>query len=224
MLINSKDISIYSCICTSFKPSTANYSFNGTFNPANSLKAIKGQIQENTRDLDTSFVFTGSKEVLKKNISRFIEDIKDSIIQHEGIHYEVLLEGANIPENITRGWIKLPLKLTLIDMFESEKSISTTSNTSINITSPKPCTAIVELTANTNVISYTFKINDNEITVKNIKGNEIIYIGNGEVLAGTKSKIDDVDIWEMPRLKTGNNIITVSRADVTLKIKYKQRW
>lgn len=224
MLINSKDISTYSCICTSFKPSTSNYSFNGTFNPANGLKAIKGQVQENTRDLDTSFVFTGSKEVLKKNISRFIEDIKDSIIQHEGMYYEVLLEGANIPENITRGWIKLPLKLILLDVYESEKTLTTTANTDINITSPKPCMALVELRANTNVISYIFKINDNEITVKNIKGNEPIYIGNGEVLADTNSKIDDVDIWEMPKFKPGNNAITVNRADVTLKIKYKQRW
>lgn len=224
MLINSKDISIYNCICTKFKPSTSNYSFNGTFVSSNGLKASTGQIQEDTREIDAEFIFKGDKDTIQRNISRFIEEIKESIIESCSFFYETILEGRAEFEVFTNNSVKLPLKLTLIDMFEAEKSISTTSNTNINITSPKPCTALIELRANTNVISYTFKINDNEITVKNIKSNEIVYIGNGEVLAGTKSKIEDVDIWEMPRLKPGNNVITVNRADVTLKIKYKQRW
>ena len=74
------------------------------------------------------------------------------------------------------------------------------------------------------MISYTVTINDTEIVVNNIKANETIYIGSGKVVAGGKSKINDVDMFEFPILKPGVNNITVNRSDVDLKIKYCERW
>lgn len=221
MLINSKNINIYNCKCIRFKPSTSNYSFNGTFVSSNTNT---GQTQENTRSIDAIFIFTGTKDTILRNISRFIEEIKESIIESCSFFYQVIFEGEANLEVLTNNSVKLPLKLTLIDLYEGDKSLSITANKSINISSPKPCTARVELRANTNVISYTFKINDNEITVKNIKGNETVYIGSGKVTAGGKSKINDVEMWEFPVLKPGTNNISVNRSDVNLTIKYNERW
>ena len=63
-----------------------------------------------------------------------------------------------------------------------------------------------------------------DITVNNIKGNETISIGSGKVLAGGKSKIEDVDIWEFPILRAGSNTIKVNREDVNVTVKYNERW
>ena len=109
-------------------------------------------------------------------------------------------------------------------MFESEKSITTNTNKTITINSPKPCYANLEISSNTAVISCIVKVNETEITVKNIKANETIYIGKGKVLAGDKSKIEDVDIWEFPILKPGSNKISVNRSDVNVTVKYNERW
>ena len=109
-------------------------------------------------------------------------------------------------------------------MYESEKSITTNTSKTININSPKPCYANLEISANTNVISAVISINDTDITVNNIKGNEKIYIGSGKVLAGGKSKIEDVDIWEFPILRPGSNTIKVNREDVNVTVKYNERW
>ena len=94
----------------------------------------------------------------------------------------------------------------------------------ITINSPKPCYANLEILANTNVTEAVISINDTDITVNNIKGNETISIGSGKVLAGGKSKIEDVDIWEFPILRPGSNTIKVNREDVNVTVKYNERW
>ena len=71
-------------------------------------------------------------------------------------------------------------------MYEAEKSITTNTNGLININSPKPCYANLEISANTNVISAVISINDTDITVNNIKGNETVI---GECAFGNKTDI-----------------------------------
>ncbi|WP_297130789.1 phage distal tail protein [Terrisporobacter sp.] len=223
--INNKELNLFgiSKVIT-FTASPSNYNNNGFWNEG-TLKPIKGRKTETYRQLNTKFLFKGeNRELILKNISRFIEECKDCIFERDNLYYEVEVNNSKEPEIINTTTYILEVEFSVLDVYQDEKSITTTQNTTISINSPKPCYANLELSADTNVISYTVTINDTEIVVKNIKGNETIYIGSGKVIAGGKSKINDVEMWQFPILEPGTNNITVNRADVNLKIKYNERW
>lgn len=223
MLINNKYLEIFNCKPLKFIVNHSSYT-NGSIFKSNSLMYSEGYNQEGLRSLETVFLFKGNRKEVQRNISKFIEEVKQSIIKKDDLNYKVNISSDEYIDILTKYSNKQSIKFDVLDVYEDEKSITTTQNTNINISSPKPCYANLELNAGTNVISYTVTINDTEIVVKNIKGNETIYIGNGKVTAGGKSKINDVEMWEFPILKPGVNNITVNRADVSLKIKYNERW
>lgn len=223
MIINNKNINIFKCKCIKFTPNLSTYK-NNSIIYVNNLNPHKGKNIEELRTIDAIFIFYGSKENIQKNMSRFIENIKYSIIRIGNFYYEVNIKTTSDPIVVTNNSCKLNLTFDLLNMYEAEKSITTNTNTTISIESPKPCYANLEISSNTSVIEAIISINDTNISVKNIKGNETVYIGSGKVLAGGKSKIDDVDIWEFPILKPGSNTITVNRSDVNLTVKYNERW
>lgn len=223
MLINNKKIETFDCKPLKFLVNHSNYTNESIF-VNNSLIHSEGYNKEELRSLETEFLFRGTRSDVEKNISRFIEEVKRSIIKKGNLNYKVNIASSEYIDILTKYSNKQSIKFDVLDVYEDEKSITTTKSTTININSPKPCYANLELSADTNVISYTVTINDTEIVVKNIKGNETIYIGSGKVIAGGKSKINDVEMWQFPILKPGINNITVNRADVNLKIKYNERW
>ncbi|MEG2246303.1 MAG: hypothetical protein RSC84_02540 [Peptostreptococcaceae bacterium] len=196
----------------------------GSYWNEKSLVPIRGKKIETYRDLYASFIIHGYIPSTGKVVSAFLEDIKNCTLKNNDLYYNVEIKEQEIKTQEFDNFEYIQLYFNCSDVYESEKSIATTNNTTITINSPKSCYANLELTSTTNVISYTVKINDTEIVVKNIKGNETVYIGSGKVTAGGKSKINDVDLWEFPQLKPGINNITVNRADVTLKVKYNERW
>lgn len=226
MIINNKTLDTFGISkVIKFSYGTSNYNNLGSYWNEGSLKPVKGIKNETYRTLSTKFLFKGNDRVeINKNISRFIEECKDGKFKDKNLTFDVELSSNNEPEPINPKMSILELEFNLLDLYEDEKSITKNTNFNITINSPKECYANLELNATTNVISYTVKINDTEIVVKNIKGGETVYIGSGKVIAGGKSKIEDVDIWEFPRLKPGINKIEVSRADVNLTIKYNERW
>ena len=208
-----------------FHTNTASYNNIGSHWNIGSLKAIKGIKSENYRALNTKFLFKGSSRLeILKNISKFIEESKECIFYRDNLYYEVEITDSVEPEILNPGTYILTINYNVLDVYEAEKSITKNANFIIDINSPKPCYANLELRSETNVISYTVTMNDVEITVRNIKGGETVYIGSGKVTAGGKSKIGDVDMFEFPILKPGVNNITVNRSDVDLKIKYCERW
>ncbi|WGX77377.1 hypothetical protein QJS64_19410 (plasmid) [Paraclostridium bifermentans] len=182
------------------------------------------QVSENGREIDSTFLFTGSKDLIQRNISRFIENIKSSIIESCSFFYKVNFNGSAKPDVFTNNSVKLSLKLDLKDVYETEKSIQINTTNTININSPKVCDAILEVSSQTNVIKCTISINSKEILIKNIKGGEPIYIGDGKIISNNTSKIGDVELWEFPILYPGYNYISVDREDVNLTIRYCERW
>lgn len=224
MIINGKTESELNVICD--KPiidkscySTSEGLWNG------SLVPIKSNFKETYRIFRCVFAFLAKdNKTLLKNISKFIEEVKSCTIEYEGFLYDLQLKSKDITPDDYENAESVSLEFDVLDMYEAEKSITTKQSTTININSPKPCYANLELSASTSVISYTVNINDTEIVVNNIKGNETVYIGSGKVIAGGKSKINDVDIWEFPILNPGTNKIEVNRSDVDLTIKYCERW
>lgn len=223
MLINNKKIEIFNCRPLKFLVNHSNYKNENIFTN-NSLTYFEGYNTEGLRALETEFLFRGNKSNVQKYTSKFIEEVKKSIIKKDNLNYKVNIASSEYLNILTRYSNKQNIKFDVLDIYEDEKSITMTENTKITINSPKPCYANLELSASANVINYTVTINDTEIIVKNIKGNETVYIGSGKVTAGGKSKINDVDMWEFPVLKPGANEITVNREDVNLTIKYNERW
>lgn len=223
MLINNKELEEFNCRCIKFIPSHSNYS-NLNKEYFNSLAPIKGYNVEEARILKTTFVFKGDSNQAARNRSKFIEEIKSCTIKNGDFIYLVNISTSQQFDRITQFSHKQDIDFELLDVYESEKSITTNTNKTITINSPKPCYANLEISANTNVISAIISINDIDITINNIKGNETIYIGSGKVLAGGKSKIDDIDMWEFPILRPGLNEISVNREDVNVTVKYNERW
>lgn len=220
---NADDFGISKVI--KFHTNTASYNNIGSHWNTGSLKAIKGIKSENYRVLNTKFLFKGSSRLeILKNISKFIEESKECIFYRDNLYYEVEIADSVEPEILNPEAYILTINYNVLDVYESEKSITTNTNKTITINSPKPCYANLEISSNTAVISCIVKVNDTDITVNNIKGNETIYIGSGKVLADGKSKIEDVDIWDFPVLKPGANEISVSREDVNVTVKYNERW
>lgn len=215
ILINNTDIKIYNCKCLKFVPSSSSYNFDETTGV---------QVSENGREIDSTFLFTGSKDLIQRNISRFIENIKSSIIESCSFFYKVNFNGSAKPDVFTNNSVKLSLKLDLKDVYETEKSIQINTTNTININSPKACDAILEIRSETNIIKCTVSINGEEISIKNIKGGEPIYIGDGKIISNNTSKVDDIELWQFPILYPGDNYISVDREDVYLTIKYKERW
>lgn len=224
--INNKDLNRFGISkVIKFHSNTSSYNNTGAYWNTGSLKAIKGIKSETYRSLNTKFLFKGSSKLeILKNISKFIEESKECIFYRDNLYYEVEIANSVEPEILNLGSYILSINYNILDIYEAEKSVIINENTKITINSPKPCYANLEITSTTSVISYTVTINDTEMVVNNIKANETIYIGSGKVVAGGKSKINDVDMFEFPILKPGVNNITVNRADVNLKIKYCERW
>lgn len=224
--INSKNLDDFKISkVIKFHTNTSSYNNIGSHWNTGSLKAIKGIKSENYRVLNTKFLFKGSSRLeILKNISKFIEESKECIFYRDNLYYEVEIADSVEPEILNPGAYILTINYNVLDVYESEKSITTNTSKTITINSPKPCYANLEILANTNVTEAVISINDTDITVNNIKGNETISIGSGKVLAGGKSKIEDVDIWEFPILRPGSNTIKVNREDVNVTVKYNERW
>lgn len=83
---------------------------------------------------------------------------------------------------------------------------------------------ILELTSEIDQIDVKLSgLSPDDILIKNLKANEKIIMDGykGTILAGTKNKFPDVDIWDFPTLKGGLNTLTLSRNNLILTVKYK---
>ena len=214
----------YNAVLDEFIVDRTKYSVSGEFQTFG-LNPSKGIRTETVRKLRMSLGLLGTQFDRIKNSTRLLNDLKDCTIYKDGLYYEVTLPEQDItPEEYGDEAEYLEIDLNLIHVKEPPIIKTITANTTIHINSPKSCYADLEIRATIPIISYTIKINDTTIIVKNIKASETIYIGSGKVTTGGLSKMNDVEMWEFPLLMPGSNNITVNRSDVSLTIKYNERW
>lgn len=227
VLLNNLNIEDkFNCKIIEFNPDATKFASIASYWPKYALQPVRVKSREHTfRNLIVKILFYGDYETTLENISKFIEESKESTFKYFNKYYDVSIsEGDNKENLINSNTKKIELEYEILNCYEDEKIITTNTSISLIINSPKSCYANLELRSNTNVISCIVKINETEIIVRNIKGNEVVYIESGKVTAGGKSKMNDVDIWEFPRLKPGVNNISVSREDINLIVKYNERW
>lgn len=209
----------------SFKYNLGSYETVGSSWNVGAIKAVRGLHQETYGTLNTKFLVEGNSKInILKNIALFIEESKSGTFYDDGIYIDVEYTGSTEPQRVTDTMYIIEIPYSILNTYEAERSFPTNKNTILTSNTIKPCMAVVEIVSNaTSTISYTFSINDNTIKVKNLTQGKKIIIGNGKILEDNNSKVADVDLLEFPKLKRGDNNITVNRSDVSLTIKYKER-
>lgn len=165
----------------------------------------------------------------ERNISNFLAqtkkcDIKFKNIEHFFKCYYVShsIEPTGFDELLT-------LKITFEAIeCENEKVEVLENNTTfvINNTGNVVTPARLEITPKAAFIDFTIEgLTDDPIKIKSLESGTTLIIDNPSIedIEGNDN-FEKVELWEFPRLLPEKNTIKVSRAEVTIKIKYNPRW
>ena len=214
----------YNCKIIEFNADATKFVSIGNYWPKKSLQGIRVNSRVHTfRNLELIIHFYGG-EVSEDNIIRFIEDSSNCTFRYKNKNYDVSIkEDDNKPINLNSNTTKIALSYDILNVYKDTKTVNIADDSTINISSPKYCYANLEITASTSLPRCNITLNGYVITIKNLKANETIYIGSGKIIAGGKSKMDDVDMWDFPKLNPGSNTVSIDN-NVALKIKYNERW
>lgn len=164
-------------------------------------------------------------EVLTK-ISNILVNCKNGTLKFDDVKYYFnisLTEHSTKIINNVAAELTLNFQSTYKYLDEVTNNYSTASFT-VNCTSniDTPCTLV--LTVPIDTISISIQGFEDTITINNLKANTPVTITDKDVLENGITKFDDVDIWEFPKLKPGNNNITLSTSNCTTTIKYNPRF
>ena len=76
-------------------------------------------------------ILAEDNKTLLKNISKFIEEVKNCTIEHEGFLYDLQLKSKDITPDDYENAESISLEFDVLDMYEAEKSITTKQSTTI---------------------------------------------------------------------------------------------
>ena len=168
------------------------------------------------------------EDVLTK-ISNILDLCKSGILKFQDIDYYY---NISLTSSINKRIICKVYELTLEYqssykyLEEVTETISRIITKTIIVNSNTITPAIIEITPSVTSIDLVLTINGETITVNNLTASKKIIL-NGEDCTVTElgiNKFKDMDLWEFPRLSPGANIITCSRNNVDITIKYKPRF
>ena len=225
VLINSANLnSKYNCKVIEFNADATKFGNMGNYWPKKALHGVRVNSRVHTfRNLELIVHFYGG-EISDENIIKFIEHSSSCTFKYKNKNYDVSIkEEDNKSIVLNSNTTKITLRYDILNVYKDTKTVTIAGSGTININSPKECYANLEITSSVPLPSCKIMINGYVITIKNLKANETIYIGSGKVIAGGKSKMNDVDMWEFPALKSGVNTISIDN-NVGLTVKYNERW
>lgn len=230
MLINNKNISEFNAKLLSRSISNAEFNItnewlNNSINPLIS-KDYNYKYKKLKFSLDIQCSNASELETIKSNLFKelAISTIKFSDINY---YYDGFVTTISEPSFITEVFETITFEMFVIAHGkETIKNIKLGDTTcTFNVDGNQVTPAIAEIIPSLDLIDLTLEgLSEDPIILKNLKDGETIYIGNGKVTAGGKSKINDVDMWEFPNLKPGQNTIKINKANCTINIKYKPRY
>lgn len=163
-----------------------------------------------------------------KNISDFMAnfideaDIKFNNLEH---YFHVYLTSSSIEDTEFDEWLYLNLEFDGYEYGEEviEVMDGVTEKT-IFVKGNMETSCIIEITPKADLSEVTLRgFGDDPIVVRNlVKGNTVVIDGvKGKVTCNGINKFRDVEMWEFPGLRVGNNILVVDSAISYLKVIYK---
>ena len=186
-------------------------------------------LQENTvgmKELKVVLVVKGKdREEIIWNKSRILSKLLEPAeiyLDHFSHFFRVILQKHSTEEVSMRRFHTLTLEFEGYEHGRGETAEFT--GTSYRLKNPgslkSPCS--VTVTTQTAVESLTLTGFGEDIEIKNLKANQPVILDgiNGLVTENGGSKIDDVELSQLPFLKSGQNVITVSQ-EVTVEINYQ---
>lgn len=231
MLVNNVDIKIFKARLMSRNINNAEVEiFNhwGT-NNLNPIFYKKGINKFKVLNITLDIVCNNSNELetMKSNLTKQFET---ATIKFEDIeyYYRGFISGEPSCKYISVSNETLDISLLVIaEKPQITEVMNRITTKTINVQGNSETPAIVEITPSIDIIDIVLTgLSDDPMTVRNLKAaQKVIFDGeNGTVTQNGVNKFLDTDLWEFPRLKSGNNTITVNRGNVDINIKYKPRW
>ena len=158
-------------------------------------------------------------EIMKSNL---IKELAISTIKFDDIDGDISINYI-MPGNET-------LDVSMLVIAESKEIIDYMNGVltkTINLNSNIETPIIIEITPTISMQDLIIQgLSEETITIKNLEINKKIILDGekSKVTQDNSNKFMDTDIWEFPRLVPGKNIITLSRNNCNITLKYKPRW
>lgn len=231
MDVNGVNINLYGA--TQLEVDIQNYKYRSEYTLLNnSLNPVKLSTNETLKSIKVDILFKGNnRDEVLSNISSFVMLLKDEVIINlDGYNnsFKVYLENDSIEKKKSKRKYKLKLEFKGYSMKdEIVENINRINSKTIEISGTQTTPAVVEITPSVYISDIKLEgLADDPIIIKNLTANKTVIL-DGELQKVTVdgvNKYGDADMWDFPRLKPGENKITVNKNNCYIKIKYKPRF
>lgn len=166
-------------------------------------------------------------EIMKSNL---IKELAISTIKFDDIdfYYRGAMDGDISIKYIMPG--NETLDVSMLVTAESKEIIDYMNGIftkTIDLNSNTETPIIMEITPTISMQDLSIQgLSEIPITIKNLEVNKKIILDGekSKVTQNNSNKFMDTDIWEFPRLVPGKNIVTLSRNNCNITLKYKPKW
>lgn len=234
MLVNNIDISTLNIKLLTVDIQNREITNNCRWN----AKAVNPTFAENElgfKNIKLTLLFKGTnRQEISDNISKLISEFtrnKVNTVVLDGYDNNYICSLMKAQTNKTKSKTRYTVDLELIGYEEKKEEtfikISDTDNHTINNngTSITPC--YLEIAPTYSYSSLIISgLSDDPIKINNVSANKIIIIDGytNKITENEINKFNDVELFEFPRLNTGNNTVSISDDRATLTIKWKERF
>lgn len=239
MKVNNVDITVYGAELISKIINPSDYENTISFEDGMLLPIVtRGKFKLGSIELGIIFKGVTEKEVVLKQ-SDFNMQIANSEIVfkldtglYEDITYVCVLNNARLEEEIfidkldNKYTQKVNYKVIILEKKLLEV-VKTMEGTSITFNNEGNCKVPATVEIRPTLAIATLKIaglSDSDIIIRNLVANKTVIFKDGKVTVDGANKFNDCDLWEFPRVKPGNNTVTVDKTTVNVVIKYNPRF
>lgn len=239
MNINNIDIATYGAVLLKSEIQSSNLTNKSEW-LTNSINPLFFNLEHGFKDITLTLYFRGnSREKILKNYSNMISSLCKAVnitINGFSHKYKVILK-----ETPTLTKTKSKYRYIAELKFEGYEYDNLASSTIVNSNSGQivnsgnidtPC--LLEITSSTSFASADELVitgfTDKDINIKNLEANKALTIDPCVVKDSYTTTVDNenffnnITMYEFPRLKAGNNAITINRDDIKIVAKYYPRF
>ena len=181
-----------------------------------------------------------TEQDLYLNISEFnylvqecvINFMKEDEIFYEDIFYKCVLEKN---EPIEKPYLDILDNMYTVETFctldilykykaEVTELLNRITSKTINVEGNKVIPAIIEITPSVAMSSLTIIGLGDNIIINNLEATKKVIFNENSVTVNGINKFGDCDLWDFPRLKPGENTITIDKDTCDITIKYTPMW